>query len=451
MVHPAISFPVYILLTVLAGTVTAAAQAPDNSRVDFIPQAGAEFMKVAIADPGNGTWNLQVSNDLQGWYWFQSIKVHNSSYTLNLSLLENTPRTFYRLTYDPSHQPGMSSTAQSLLLPSTPHNYARPSLPLHFLAPPIVAQDNTPLDNPVTDAGAALGRVLFYDKRLSSNNSISCSSCHQQQHGFSDPSRFSIGFQGERTGRNSMGLTNARYYQRGHFFWDERSETLEEQVLEPIQNGVEMGLSLAELVSKVSAEQYYEELFSNAFGDATVTPDRIARALAQFIRGIISTESRFDAGRNRNFSNFTPEENRGRLIFNGQGRCANCHGSDNFVPNNVFNNGLENPYADPGVGAITGRRQDLGKFKVPSLRNIVLTGPYMHDGRFGTLEEVVEFYNSQIVNHPNLAPQLRNNNRPIRLNLNEDEKNALVAFLHTLTDPSLATNPKYSDPFNYGD
>ena len=141
-----------------------------------------------------------------------------------------------------------------------------------------------------------------------------------------------------------MGLTNAKYYQRGHFFWDERSLTLEEQVLEPIQNEVEMGLTLAELVTKISAEHYYAELFTLAFGDALVTTDRISRALAQFIRSIISTESKFDIGRAENFSNFTPEENQGRQIFNGQGRCATCHGTDNFVPDNVFNNGLENPY-----------------------------------------------------------------------------------------------------------
>jgi len=248
-----------------------------------------------------------------------------------------------------------------------------------------------------------------------------------------------------------MGLTNAKYYGRRHFFWDERSRTLEEQVLEPIQNEVEMGLTLGELVTKVSAESYYAELFSSAFGDPVVTSERISLALAQFIRSIVSTESKFDLGRSSNFSNFTPEENQGRRIFNGQGRCDNCHGTDNFVSDNVFNNGLENPYTDPGIGAITRRQQDLGKFKTPSLRNIALTGPYMHDGRFRTLEEVIEFYDSQVANHANLAPQLRNNNGPIRLNLSEAEKRALVAFLHTLTDPNLTTDPKYSDPFNYGE
>ena len=445
------SIHLFHLLVTVALIDPAAAQAPADSRVNFSPAAGNGFMRVSVLDPGNHTWNLQISNDLTSWYDFQTIKVHNGSFATNLHILENTPRSFYRLTFDPALQTGAGSTNQALLLPVTPDNYALPSLPAHFLTPQVRAQDNTPPNNPVTDRGATLGRVLFYDKRLSANHTTSCASCHQQAHGFSDPRRFSIGFLGGETGRISMGLTNAKYYQRGHFFWDERSLTLEEQVLEPIQNEVEMGLTLAELVTKISAEHYYADLFTLAFGDDLVTTDRISRALAQFIRSIISTESKFDIGRAENFSNFTPEENQGRQIFNGQGRCATCHGTDNFVPDNVFNNGLENPYTDPGVGAITGRQQDLGKFKVPSLRNIALTGPYMHDGRLETLEDVVECYDSEVVNHPNLAPQLRNNNRPRRLNLSEAEKRALVAFMNTLTDPTLATDPKYSDPFNYGE
>ena len=440
-----------LLLVILAGGASTKAQLPPDSHVNFSTLTADGFMRIVIADPGNHRWNLQFSNDLISWYELQILKVHNGRFTRKLHVLENTPRLFYRLNFDPVLQTGETSVSQALALPPTPDNYALPSLPAHFLTPQVVAQDNTPTDNPVTDHGATLGRVLFYDKRLSANNTISCASCHQQEHGFSDPRQFSIGFRGGETGRNSMGLTNAKYYGRRHFFWDERSRTLEEQVLEPIQNEVEMGLTLGELVTKVSAESYYAELFSSAFGDPVVTSERISLALAQFIRSIVSTESKFDLGRSSNFSNFTPEENQGRRIFNGQGRCDNCHGTDNFVSDNVFNNGLENPYTDPGIGAITRRQQDLGKFKTPSLRNIALTGPYMHDGRFRTLEEVIEFYDSQVANHANLAPQLRNNNGPIRLNLSEAEKRALVAFLHTLTDPNLTTDPKYSDPFNYGE
>jgi cytochrome c peroxidase len=260
-----------------------------------------------------------------------------------------------------------------------------------------------------------------------------------------------------------MGLTNARYYPRGHFFWDERADTLEDQVLGPIQNEVEMGLTLEELVAKVEAEHFYLDLFEQTFGDATVTSDRISKALSQFVRSIVSYDSKYDQGIPANFNNFTQEENRGRQIFNREGNCNACHGTDNFVPNNVFNNGLENPYTDPGVGGITGNPRDDGKFKVPSLRNVEFTAPYMHDGRFASLEEVVEFYNSGVVDHPNLANQLRTNQgpppppgappvapTPRRLNLTQNDKDALVAFLKTLSDPSIATDERFSDPFNYG-
>jgi len=225
----------------------------------------------------------------------------------------------------------------------------------------------------------------------------------------------------------------------------------------PIQNAVEMGTTLTELETKVAAEPYYATLFTNAFGTPQVTSDRISRALAQFVRSIVSTQTKYDAGVTSNFTNFTAQENQGRQLYNGQAGCAACHGTDNFVPGPaIFNNGLENPYVDKGVGGITGRAQDEGLFKVPSLRNIALTGPYMHDGRFATLEEVVEHYNSGVVDHPNLSPQLRNPpgapnpGQPRRLNLTAGQKAALVAFLRTLTDTSVPVDPKYSDPFNYG-
>jgi cytochrome c peroxidase len=258
-----------------------------------------------------------------------------------------------------------------------------------------------------------------------------------------------------------MGLANSRWYQRGSFFWDERSATLEIQVLQPIQNAVEMGMTLPLLVARLNAEPYYTEIFNQVFGTATpaVTSDRISKALAQFVRSIISVQTKYDAGvaANPPFSNFTAEENQGRQIFNGnQGNCAACHGTDNFVPGpaNPTNNGLENPYIDKGIGKVSGLPQDEGRFKVGSLRNIELTAPYMHDGRFATLEQVVEHYNSGVVAHPNLSPPLRlPGPGPVtarRLNLSVAQKAALVAFLKTLTDTTLTTNPKFTDPFNYG-
>jgi len=186
-----------------------------------------------------------------------------------------------------------------------------------------------------------------------------------------------------------MGLSNARWYQRRHFFWDERANTLEDQVLMPIQNSVEMGMTLEALTNRLASEPYYTNLFAVTFGTPAVTSDRISRSLAQFVRSIISTGSKYDTGTSNAFRNFTAEENLGRQIFLGQvgnATCAACHGTDNFVPGPAINNnGLEFPFVDRGLGGITGLATDNGKFKVPSLRNIELTAPYMHDGRLATL------------------------------------------------------------------
>jgi cytochrome c peroxidase len=435
----------------------AAAQLPERSSLQLTSASGEILTHVDITDPGNHAWRMQTSTNLTDWFDAETVKVHNGSYRVSVSKSTAPRSLFYRAVYDPAFQTVESTVDSALLLPAVAANYANPALPPSFRVQPILGQDNTPANNRVTDAGATLGRVLFYDKRLSLNHTISCSSCHQQQHGFSDGRRFSVGFDGGLTGRNSMGLANARWYQRRAFFWDERAATLEIQVLQPIQNAMEMGLTLTGLESRIAAEPYYQTLFNNAFGSPVVTSDRISRALAQFVRSIISTQTKYDAGAASNFSNFTAQENQGRQIFNGAGNCNACHGTDNFVPGpNINNNGLENPYVDKGVGALTGRPQDEGLFKVPSLRNIALTAPYMHDGRFATLEEVVEFYNSGVVNHPNLSPPLRNPpggpnpGAPRRLNLSNGQKAALVAFLRTLTDTSLPTDVKFSDPFNYG-
>jgi cytochrome c peroxidase len=314
-----------------------------------------------------------------------------------------------------------------------------------------------PANDVTTDAGATLGRVLFYDKRLSTNQTVACATCHQQAHGFSDPRQFSMGFDGSVGTRNAMGLSNARWYQRRHFFWDERANTLEDQLLGPIQNPIEMGMTLEALTNRLAAEPFYTNLFAVAFGSSDITTNRISMALSQFVRSIVSVRSKYDAGTGNNFANFTPQENLGRQLFLGQVgnpplNCAACHGTDNFVPGPAINNnGLEFPYVDRGLGAITGLPQDNGKFKVPSLRNIELTAPYMHDGRFTNLEQVVEFYNSGVVNNPNLSPPLRTpNGGVLRPNWTAAQKAALVAFLKTLTDTNLAADPKLSDPFNYG-
>lgn len=358
-------------------------------------------------------------------------------------------------------------------LPAVPDNYAQPSLPAHFRSAYVQASDNTPADNALTNAGATLGRVLFYDPILSQNRSIACASCHAQDKGFGDPSTFSEGFAGGKTTRNAMPILNARYYRNGRFFWDQRAATLEEQVVGPIQNEVEMGLTLPEAVSRVQAQPYYPPLFQRAFGDQQITSDRIAKSLAQFARSIVSYRSRFDQGLAQagdvaaSFANFSQEENQGKALFLGRAGCAACHldsgppaGPPQPRPNQALfyieiatNNGLDAQVdvGDDGVGDISGRAADKGRFKSPSLRNIAVTGPYMHDGRFTTLTQVIEHYNSGVQAHPNLDPRLRTSPTgpvvPKRLGLTAAEVQSIAAFLSTLTDEALQTDRSFSDPF----
>ena len=447
------------LLPAIALITTAAAQVevflPLNEVATRLERSPSGALTLEVENPGNHTWRLRSSAGVGGWTDHAVYKVPNGR--LSIPLAPDGPRRFYQLVSEATPPP---STVEAVLaLPATPYNYANPALPAHLTTPQIIGQINTPGNNPITNAGATLGRVLFYDNRMSANQTVSCSSCHQAEHGFSDPARFSLGFDGRRTGRNSMGLTNARYYLRQNFFWDERAATLEDQVLEPIQDHIEMGITLDVMVARIQAEGFYGPLFQAAFGSTQVNPTRGSRALSQFVRSIISGNSKYDQGVPVGFSNFTASENRGRNLFNGSaGGCAQCHGSDNFVPGNaIFNNGLENPYLDKGLGQVTGAPADEGFFKVPTLRNIELTAPYMHDGRFATLEQVVEFYNSGVVNHPNLSPPLRlppgppgsPPPPPRRLNLTNPQKADLVAFLKTLTDRSVTTDPKFQDPFRY--
>lgn len=335
-------------------------------------------------------------------------------------------------------------------LPSTPFRYADDAVPLPahfrtgFVGVPVVATDNTPAHNPITDAGAALGRVLFYDVRLSANDRLSCAGCHSQATGFSDTSQRSVGFAGGLTARHSSSLVNARFYRRGRFFWDERAPTLEDQVLRPIQDAIEMGLTLDNAVAKIAATPYYPPLFQAAFGTPSVTSDRVSRALAQYVRSLVSADSRFDRGFTStgtpNFAAvFTPQELEGELLFRSTG-CASCHTSAAQVSDAVHNTGLDAVSADTGAGR--------GAFKSPSLRNVGVRPRFMHDGRFTTLEQVVEFYNSGVQPNPNLDPRMRGvDGSPRRLNLSPAQKAALVAFMHTLTDSAFLSAPRFADPF----
>ena len=362
-------------------------------------------------------------------------------------------------------------SASELDLPETPYDYISINLPAHLttnvlLGPgqnAAVDNDNTPATNPTTNEGATLGRVLFYDKKLSANGSISCASCHKQENGFSDNAQLSLGFEGGTTRRHSMSLINAKWYGRGRFFWDERAQTLEAQVLMPFQDPVEMGMTLDEVVSTVQEQSYYPPLFEDAFGTAEINSGRIAEALAQFVRSIVSVDSKYDEGRQQvsipttDFPNFSASENNGKRLFFqpvslGGGGCIGCHSTEAFVnpDNGTTNNGLDASSADDlGVFEAINNPAFLGTFKVPSLKSIALTAPYMHDGRFSTLEEVVEHYNSGIQDHPNLGNALRDaNGQPVRLNFTEQEKADLVNFLKALTDDELTNDVRFSDPFN---
>lgn len=354
--------------------------------------------------------------------------------------------------------------AAALNLPETPYNYSNPDVPAHFGANNVLNRDNTPFNNAVTDYGATLGRVLFYDKTFSANRSVSCASCHHAKLGFGDTARLSRGFAGGLTGRHSMGLANARFYANGNFFWDERAASLEQQVLMPFQDPVEMGMNLDSLVSRAQKKAYYPPLFEQAFGTSEITSERISKALAQFVRSIVSYQSRYDAGRAQvagpgvPFPNFTAQENQGKNLFFGiapgggppaAGACVGCHGTEAFTAPGPRNNGIDLASStDLGVGQTTGNAAQNGLFKVPSLRNIAERAPYMHDGRFATLEEVVEHYSTGVKNHPNLSPELRTpNGAPLNPNFSPAQKAALVAFLHTLSDPTLSSDPKFSNPF----
>lgn len=344
-------------------------------------------------------------------------------------------------------------------------NYANQEVPDY------ITKDNTPPNNPITDEGATLGRVLFYDKNLSVNNTISCASCHLQEFAFSDPAQLSIGRTGGVTGRHAMRLVNARFADERRFFWDERANSVEAQSTLPIQDHVEMGFSgmdgdpgLDSLFSKMEALDYYQELFTFVYGDTTINENRMQRALAQFIRSIQGFDSKYDEGRaqvgnnNMPFPNFTNQENMGKRLFmsppggqNGGAGCNGCHRAPEFdIAPNSRNNGIIGVAGDPDAIDLTNTRS-------PSLRDLfnpdgLLNGPMMHTGEFDNLLDVINHYNNIT-----LAPQNTNLDNRLtggpggqgqNLNLTENEKGALIAFLQTLTSQAVYTDPRWADPFD---
>ena len=354
------------------------------------------------------------------------------------------------------HQPASAGDARYRQRPVATAFPPVPTIPQQ-----LAALDNTPVDNPASEAGIALGRILFYDRELSVNGLVSCSSCHAQAAGFDDPTRFSIGFEGRITRRSAMALANARFNPRGHYFRDERAPGLEAQVLVPFTDEVEMGLEPGELASRIASRPWYAHLFKAAFGDPQVTEERAARALAQFVRSIVALGSRYDRARAgkadplADFPEFSSSQNRGKFLFmapreKGSAGCAACHESAAFVIVTPRDNGLPELAGRPddGVGETTGLGADKGLFRTASLKNIAVTGPYMHDGRFATLEEVIEHYSSGIAANPNLAPELKDKDgKPVRFDFTPEDKAALIAFLRTLTDEGLLADPRFADPF----
>ena len=337
--------------------------------------------------------------------------------------------------------------------------YAAPALPPHYDGA-VRAQDSTPRTDPVSDRIATLGRVLFHDRRLSVNDTVACASCHQAAHGMGDVARFSAGFDGvRRTTAHAMRLGNVRYFAPGTMFWDRRAASLEVQATQPIQHPVEMGFDAAAggmpaLIAKMSRLPYYPELFAFAFGDPAITEPRIQRALAHFERAMVSTGSAWDTGYARNYdparpdrglgtpvAGFSAEQERGRRLFidpppQGGLGCAGCHVPPSFaLAANSRGNGL-----DAGETRV---------FKAPSLKSVALSGAFMHDGRFATLEQVIDHYDRGVQAGPALDNRLRQpgSGAPRRLNLSPADKAALAAFLRTLTDSAFLADPKFASPF----
>ena len=296
-----------------------------------------------------------------------------------------------------------------------------------------------PRDNPLIEERVALGEKLFHETALSKDSTISCASCHDSKHAFTDPRRFSIGVRDQEGARNGMPLFNLAW--KSSFFWDGRAPSLRTQALMPIQDHTEMDESLTNVVVKLAAKTNYTGLFAGAFGSSEITPEKIGLAIESFLLTLTSFDSKFDRAL-RGETELTAAEKRGFELFMTEydprreqygADCFHCHGGALFQSQTFANNGLDSNFTDLGRAKITGKDSDKGKFSTPSLRNIALTAPYMHDGRFKMLEEVVEHYSTGQKRSTTLDPNLaKHPDGGIRLS--EADKQALVAFLHTLTD-----------------
>ncbi len=316
--------------------------------------------------------------------------------------------------------------------------------PAHFPAP-VYQFDN----NPVTKEGFQLGRMLFYEPGLSSDGKVSCGSCHRQAFAFADHSHDLSHGVGEQLGhRNTPGMANLIF--QPEFFWDGGAKHIEVTPLNALTNPVEMNETLENVLRKLQSLPAYRSGFKAAFGKDTINSQLFFRALAQFTGAMVSANSRYDHYlRKENGVVFTEREKEGLALF--KAKCAACHATNLFTDHSYRNNGLDvNFTRDAGRETITGEASDRGKFKVPSLRNVALTAPYMHDGRFRTLEKVLDHYASGVRDSPTLDPLLESDGQ-LGIALTEDEKSKLIAFLHTLTDMQFTTDKRFSDPFGRTD
>ncbi len=317
--------------------------------------------------------------------------------------------------------------------------------PSHFPAP------NLPETNPLTKEGVRLGRHLFYDDRLSGDNTQNCGSCHLQESNFAEPKRFSTGINGIEGTINAMVLSNMAW--QDFFFWNGRKNSLEEQVKDPVVNPIEMHAEWPNVIEKLSQDQRYLDMYANAFGDDEITTARTAKALAQFIYTLVSGTSKLDAYIQGNYT-FTASEQLGFDIFNNeQGDCFHCHGLATtgyqmgaYGLLQFSNNGIDSVLVEgSGREGYTGLSSDRAKFKIPSLRNVEYSFPYMHDGRFQTLAEVIDFYNTGGFPSATIDPNMKASG--IGRNWSIEQKQGLIDFLKTFSDPTFLTDTAFSNPW----
>ncbi|NQY28316.1 MAG: cytochrome-c peroxidase [Flavobacteriaceae bacterium] len=324
--------------------------------------------------------------------------------------------------------------------------------PLALDVPPLFDQKilapTIPFTNPQTVEGVTLGKKLFFDTILSADNTQSCASCHAPENAFTDIDRFSVGIDGVLGNRNSMPLFNMAWNYDEKFFWDGRSFGLEQQALAPVENPIEMHNTWEQAVTDLQNTSDYPLLFQAAFNSSVITKELVAKAIAQFERTLISGNSKFDKHL-LGTTTLTAQELNGFNVFMDEtkGDCFHCHGSNNnpLWTDNIFhNNGLDAVFSDLGLGEVTGDPNDNGKFKSPSLRNLAFTAPYMHDGRFNTLDEVINHYSEGLQNSPTIDPLMKKVAQG-GVQITVQEKADLKAFLLTLSDYEFINNPNFQN------